>query len=59
MPKYVEIIKPLDDDPLNECLDCKHEGQEWGERDIGEDHAEVVCPKCGSIHYYIKDEQYA
>ena len=53
-----EVIKPLPDDPINECLDCHHEGQEWAE-DTGEECADVYCPRCGSIHYYIKDMEYA
>ena len=56
---YDYIMTPQEGDPLNECLDCQYEGREWGEKDIGEDHAEVVCPKCGSIHYYFKDEENA
>lgn len=55
MPKY-DIVPPHQDDPMNECLDCHHEGREYGEIDMGiDDCAEVVCPKCGSINYYIKE----
>lgn len=51
-----DVIKPLPDDPINECLDCHHEGQEWAEdRNDSSECADVYCPKCGSIHYYVKD----
>lgn len=55
----LEIVKPLKSDPINECLDCQHEGREWAEMDIGQEYAEVVCPKCHSYHYYIKDTENA
>lgn len=51
------IIQPLQNDPLNECLDCHHQGQEWAEdSNDNNETAEVYCPQCGSVHYYIKDE---
>jgi Zn finger protein HypA/HybF involved in hydrogenase expression len=50
------IVKGLDSDPINECLDCQHEGKDWAEKDEDhEDEATVFCPNCGSIHFYIKD----
>jgi Zn finger protein HypA/HybF involved in hydrogenase expression len=56
--KYDYIVTPRKNDPLNECLDCKYEGREWGELDQGlDEEAEVVCPNCGSLHYYIKGEE--
>lgn len=55
MPRIDYIVEPLENDPLNECLDCHHEGREWGEKDVGQEHAEVVCPVCGSYHYYVKE----
>ena len=59
MNQRVEIMRPLKTDPINECLDCHHEGREWGERDTGQEYPEVVCPKCHSYHYYIKDTENA
>ena len=60
MPKNEwDIVDFPTETQVNECLDCKHEGTEWGEKDIGEDHAEVVCPNCGSYHYYMKDTENA
>ena len=57
MKLYDYIVTSRDDDPINECLDCKYEGKEWGEIDRGlHVCADVVCPKCGSAHYYIKGE---
>lgn len=56
MPKYDYVMTPQDSDPVNECLDCHHEGKEWAEIDRGlHSCADVVCPQCGSIHYYIKE----
>jgi hypothetical protein len=61
MPKLYDYLMPaLEGDPLNECLDCHYEGREWGEIDRGlHVCADVVCPDCGSIHYYVKDTQNA
>lgn len=53
--KWVVVDFPTET-KVNECLDCKHEGTEWGEIEIeGSDEAEVVCPECGSFNYYVKD----
>ena len=51
MPEYFI----LEDDEQSECLDCGHESFDHAEYEIeGQDEAEVVCPKCYSIHFYIK-----
>lgn len=57
MSKVEYTIKGLDTDPTNECLDCHHESKDWAETDTDADaeEATVVCPNCGSIHYYVKD----
>jgi hypothetical protein len=57
MKKYDYVMPPREDDPMNECLDCKYEGKEWGEIDRGVHVcADVVCPKCGSPNYFIKEQ---
>ena len=49
--KFDRVLKC---DDLQECLDCKYEGFDYGEIDHeDQDEAEVLCPKCGSTHYYI------
>jgi len=51
----VEFDRILEGPDLQECLDCGYEGLDHGERDVeGYDEADVLCPKCGSLHYYIK-----
>jgi Zn finger protein HypA/HybF involved in hydrogenase expression len=56
MPDYF-IIK---DPSLNECLDCGHESLDHAEYEVeGQDEAEVVCPKCHSYHFYIKETENA
>lgn len=51
--KIVSFVGVLDDTIPNECLDCGHEGNTHAEYEIeGLTHAEVVCPNCGSLHYY-------
>jgi ribosomal protein L32 len=46
----------LTSEELNECLDCGHESHEYGERHPEDAlEADVVCPSCGSIHFYIKE----
>ena len=54
--KTWDIVNFPTETKVNECLDCKHEGTDWGEIDVGTEEAEVVCPKCGSYHYYVKDK---
>ena len=50
---YDYIVEPRDqNDPMMDCMDCHYQGREYGEIDRGEPEAEVVCPKCGSYHYY-------
>lgn len=41
---------------LHECMDCGHVSKTYGEINIGSKEAEVVCPHCGSIHYYFTEE---
>jgi transcription elongation factor Elf1 len=53
MKKFDYIMESED---LNECLDCGFVSKTYGELDRGFDEAEVVCPNCGSLHYYITDE---
>lgn len=51
--KYVGILK---DDGLNECMRCQHVSHDHAEFEVeGKEEAEVVCPNCGSLHYYVKD----
>ena len=39
---------------LQECLDCQYQGFDYAEIDaVGKEEAEVMCPKCGSVYYYI------
>jgi Zn finger protein HypA/HybF involved in hydrogenase expression len=55
MSKAEYVIKGLDTDPINECLDCHHESKDWAETDTDAEEATVLCPACGSIHYYVKE----
>jgi Zn finger protein HypA/HybF involved in hydrogenase expression len=56
MPDYF-IIK---DPSLNECLDCGHESLDHAEYEVeDQEEAEVVCPKCHSYHFYIKETENA
>ena len=51
--KIVSFVGILDNDTQSECLDCKHVGNTHAEYELeGVDEAEVVCPECGSLHYY-------
>ena len=54
MKLYDYIVTPRDEnDPMMDCMDCHYEGKEYGEIHRDDDEqAEVVCPKCGSYHYY-------
>lgn len=50
----------VQDDEMQECLDCGHESKDHAEYEVeGYDEAEVVCPKCHSYHFYIKDTENA
>ena len=50
----------VEDDVTQECLDCGHESMNHAEYEIeGQEEAEVVCPKCHSYHFYIKDTENA
>lgn len=51
---YDYLVTPRDEnDPMMDCMDCLYEGREYGEiHKDDEEQAEVVCPKCGSYHYY-------
>jgi DNA-directed RNA polymerase subunit RPC12/RpoP len=54
--RILSFVGVLDDETLNECMDCKHESKTHAEYEVeGLEEAEVVCPECGSIHYYQKD----
>ena len=56
MPEYF-IVKDFE---KSECLDCGHESFDHAEYEIeGQEEAEVVCPKCHSYHFYIKDTENA
>ena len=44
----------VEDDDMQECLDCGYHGKDHAEFDVnGQDQAEVVCPKCHSSYYFI------
>lgn len=46
----------MESEVFHECMDCGHVSQTYGEIDRGFEEAEVVCPHCGSIHYYFTEE---
>jgi hypothetical protein len=53
--KIVAFVGVLEDPETNECLDCKHKGKTHAEYELeGCEEAQVVCPECGSIHYYLE-----
>jgi Zn finger protein HypA/HybF involved in hydrogenase expression len=50
----------VEDNEPQECLDCGHSGNNHAEYEVeGQDEAEVVCPKCHSYHFYIKETENA
>jgi DNA-directed RNA polymerase subunit RPC12/RpoP len=52
--KFVGILK---DDGLNECMRCGHESNTHAEFEVeSADEAEVVCPNCGSMAYFVKEK---
>jgi len=52
--KVLNFVGILPDDEHQECIDCKFTGQVHAEFEVeGLEEAEVVCPKCASLHYYI------
>jgi hypothetical protein len=54
--RILSFVGVLDDDTPNECMDCKHESNTHAEYEVeGLTEAEVVCPNCGSLHYYTSD----
>lgn len=54
--RIVSFVGVLDDTIRHECLDCGHEGNTHAEYEVdGLKEAEVVCPECGSLHYYVED----
>jgi Zn finger protein HypA/HybF involved in hydrogenase expression len=45
---------------MSECLDCGHESIDHAEYEVeGQEEAEVVCPKCHSYHFYLKEMENA
>lgn len=54
--RILSFVGVLDDDTPSKCLDCGHESKTHAEYEVdGRDEAEVVCPECGSLHYYMED----
>jgi DnaJ-class molecular chaperone len=52
--KVLDFVGFLPDDEPQECLECKFTGKVHAEFEVeGLEEAEVVCPKCASLHYYI------
>jgi Zn finger protein HypA/HybF involved in hydrogenase expression len=50
----------VEDNEPQECLDCGHSGNNHAEYEVeGQDEAEVVCPKCKSSNYFIKENSNA
>ena len=51
--KYAGMVK---DDEFSECMRCGHESDTHAEFEVeGADEAEVVCPNCGSMAYFVKE----
>lgn len=54
--RIVSFVGVLDDDTPNKCMDCGYESSSHAEYEVdGLVEAEVVCPNCGSLHYYMED----
>jgi DNA-directed RNA polymerase subunit RPC12/RpoP len=53
--RIVSFVGILEDDEISQCLDCGHKGDTHAEYELeGIDEAEVVCPECGSLNYYVE-----
>lgn len=51
--RILSFIGMVEDQIFNECMDCGYESNTHAEYEVdGLEEAEVVCPKCGSLHYY-------
>lgn len=54
--RILSFVGVLDDETPNACMDCGHKGKTHAEYEVeGLKDAEVVCPECGSLHYYMED----
>jgi DNA-directed RNA polymerase subunit RPC12/RpoP len=56
--RIVGFVGVLDNDAPSKCLDCGHTGKTHAEYEIeGVTEGEVVCPECGSLHYYMEESK--
>ena len=54
---HPSIDMTRDDDELNFCYDCKLISYTLGEIDTDNDETDVVCPRCGSLAYFVASDE--
>jgi hypothetical protein len=53
--KIIGFVGVLQDPETSGCLDCGHKSMSHAEYAVeGCNEAEVVCPECGSLNYYVE-----